>query len=66
MKTRRRAEPQQIRDLRTRISFEIIAVTEFVMRSEKPTRVRLDALQRPNVVLKVDMPAGGMRVLLPL
>src|SRR5438874_6988648 len=39
------AEPQQIRNLRTRIRFEIIAMPELMMRSEKPPRIRLDALQ---------------------
>ena len=43
-----------------------MAVPEFVMRGEKPPRVRLDALQRTNVVLEINMPAGGVRVFLPL
>ena len=35
------------------------------MRGEEPARVRLDALERANVVLKIDVPARGVRVLLP-
>src|SRR5205814_7509288 len=62
----RRAEPQQIWNLWPRVSFEVITVTELVMRSEKPTRIRFDALQRTNVVLKIHMPAGGVCVLLAL
>ena len=41
-------------------------MTEFVVGSEKPTRIRFDALQRTNVVLEIDVPAGGVRVLLAL
>src|SRR6266545_166916 len=57
---------QQVRDFRARVSLEVIAVTKLVMRGEKPARVRLDALQRTNVVLEIDMPAGGVRVLFAL
>ena len=64
MKSRSRAESQQIRNFRARVSFEIISVTEFVMRGEKPARVRFDALQRANVVLEIDVPAGGVSILL--
>src|SRR5439155_23751373 len=66
MESGRRAEPEQIRDFRTGVGFEIIPVTELVMRGEKPARVRFDALERTNVVLKIDMPARSVRVFLPL
>src|SRR5215469_3222617 len=61
----RRSNSQQIRNLRTRISFEVMAVPKLVMGSEKPTRIWLDALQRTNVVLKIDMVAVGVRVFFP-
>src|SRR6266487_7157116 len=36
------------------------------MRGEEPARVWLDALKRANVVLEIDVPAGGVRVFLAL
>src|SRR5438552_1932191 len=66
VKSGRRAEPEQIRNFRTGVGFEIIPMTEFVMRGEKPARVRFYALERTNVVLKIDMPARSVRVFLPL
>src|SRR2546422_8508175 len=66
MESRSCTEPQQIGHFRSRIGFEIISVPEFMMRGEKPARIRLDALQRANVVFKVDMPARGMGVFLAL
>src|SRR5437867_9746476 len=65
MKSGRRAQSQQIRNLRTGVGFEIITVTELVVRAEEPARARFDALERTNVVLKIDMPAGSMRIFLP-
>src|SRR5882724_2364089 len=35
-----------------------------MMRGKEPARVRLDALQRPDVVLEIDVPAGGVSILL--
>src|SRR5438034_11817465 len=65
MESGRRAQSQQIRNLRTGVGFEIIPVTEFVMRDEEPARIWFDALERTNLVLKIDMPAGSVRVFLP-
>src|SRR6266516_3395840 len=66
MKSGRSAEPQQIRNFGTRVGLEIISVTKFMMRGEEPARVWLDALQRADVVLKIDMPARRVCVFLPL
>src|SRR5204863_7346352 len=55
VKSRRGTEAKQVWDLRPGIGFEIIAVAQLVMRGEKPSRVRLHALKRTNVVLKIDM-----------
>src|SRR5438128_2444131 len=65
MESGRRAEPEQIRNFRTRVGFEIISVTEFMMRGEKPARIWFDALERTNVVLEIDMPTGSVRIFLP-
>ena len=66
VKTGRGSNAQERRNLGPRISHEVITVTELVMRGEEPLRVRLDALERANVILKIDVPAGCMRILLPL
>src|SRR6185436_18946071 len=44
MESRRRPKPQQVRNLRPRVSLEVIAMPELMMRSEKPSRIRFDAL----------------------
>ena len=62
MKSGRGAELEQIRNFRTGVGLEVIPVTELMMRREKPACIRFDALERTNVVLKIDMPAGGVRV----
>src|SRR5215469_10067193 len=66
MESRRRSESQQVWDLRSRVGLEVIAMPEFMMRGEKPPRIWFDALQRANVVFKIDMEAVGVRVFLPL
>src|SRR6266478_8014427 len=38
---------------------------ELMVRSEKPTRIWFDALQRTNIILKVNVPAGSVRIFLP-
>ena len=60
------SKSQQVRNLRTRVSLIVVAMPELMMRGKKPPRIRLDALQGANVVLKIDMPAGGVRVFLLL
>src|SRR5437763_11179914 len=64
MKSRSSACPQQIGNFRPAVGFKIISVTELMMRSEKPACVRLDALERADVVLQVDMPARSVSVFL--
>src|SRR5438045_8826096 len=64
MKSRSSACPQQIGNFRPAVGFKIISVTELTMRSEKPACVRLDALERADVVLQVDMPARSVSVFL--
>src|SRR5215475_13689188 len=66
MESGRRSNSQHIWNLGTRVSFEVMTVPKLVVSRKKPTRIRLDALQRTNVVLKIDMPAGGVRVFLPV
>jgi hypothetical protein len=41
-------------------------VAELVVRGVEPARVRLDAHERADVFLEVDVPTGGVRVLLAL
>src|SRR5581483_10728026 len=59
------AEAQQVRNLRARIGPEIIAVPQLVMRSEKPARIRFNTLERADVILQINMPAGRVGILLP-
>src|SRR6476620_6248040 len=66
MEPRRCSKSQQVRDLWPRVSLKVVAVPELMMRSEKPPRIRLNALQGANVVFKVDMEAECVRVFLPL
>src|SRR4029453_14570372 len=66
MESRRRSKSQQVRNLRPRVCLEVVAMAELMMRGEKPPRIRFDALQRANVVLKIDMVAVCVRIFLAL
>src|SRR6267142_1135248 len=64
MKSWRRAEAKERRNFGAGVSLEVVPVTQLVVRGKKPFRIRLDALQRSNVVLEIDVPARGMRIFL--
>src|SRR5262249_17787923 len=65
VESRRRSESQQVRNLRPRVSLEVVTMPELVMRGKQPPQIWFDALQGTNVVFKIDMEAEGVRVFLP-
>src|SRR5262249_45188139 len=66
MESRCGSKSQQIRNLRPRVSLEVVAMPELMVRGEKPTWFWFESLQGANVVFKVDMEAECVRVFLPL
>src|SRR5437667_877664 len=56
---------EQIGNLRTAVSFEVVAMSKFMVSSKEPARIGFDALERTDVILEIDVPARSMGVLFP-
>ena len=53
---------EQIGNLRTAVSFEVVAMSKFMVSSKEPARIGFDALERTDVILEIDVPARSMGV----